>query len=398
MLTSFGLVLLCGLAAAEIFRRLRLPRILGMLICGVILGPCVLNILDSSLLSISPDLRKIALVIILIKAGLSLDIGDLKRVGRPALLMSFLPAVFEIAAFTIFSPLILGLSHIEGAVIGAILGAVSPAVVVPKMVQLMEEKYGTEKSIPQMILAGASLDDVFNIVLFSTFASMAQGGKISALNFLNIPVSIILGIVVGAAVGYCVYAFFVFCGRKNFKIRSTSKLLIILSVSFLLTSLEDLLSDIVSFSGLLSVISMACVIRMKSDRNESEALTLKFGKIWIAAEIILFVLVGAAVDIRYTVSAGVGVIAMIFISLSFRCIGVMICMLGTKLNIRERLFCVIAYMPKATVQAAIGSVPLAMGLSCGNIALSTAVLAIVITAPLGAFGMEITYKKLLKKE
>lgn len=398
MLTSLGLILLCGIVMAELFKRIKLPRILGMLVCGVILGPCVLNVLDSSILSISADLRKLALVIILIKAGLSLDIGDLKKVGRPALLMSFLPAVFEITAFTIFSPFVLGILHLEGAVIGAILGAVSPAVVVPKMVSLMEEKYGTDKKIPQMILAGASLDDVFNIVLFSTFAAMAQGGKISVINFLNIPISIILGIVVGAAMGYCVSLFFRYCSKKNYKIRSTIKVIIILSISFLLTSLESILSDVVSFSGLLSVISMACVINMKSEGEVSEDLTKKYGEIWIAAEVILFVLVGAAVDIRYTVSAGIGVAAMIFISLAFRCIGVMLCMLKTKLNFKERLFCVIAYMPKATVQAAIGSIPLAMGLSCGNTALSTAVLAIVITAPLGAFGMEFTYKKLLKKE
>ena len=398
MLASLGIIFLLGLLFAEIFKCLRLPRILGMLAVGVVIGSHVLNIIDPSLLAISADLRKIALVIILIKAGLSLDIRDLKKVGRPALLMSFLPALFEITAFTLISPRILGISHIEGAVIGSILGAVSPAVVVPKMVQLMEEKYGTDKSIPQLILAGASLDDVFNIVLFSTFAAMAQGGEVSAVSFANIPISIILGIALGTAVGFALTFFFKLSFEKNMKIRNSTKVIIILAVSFLLTALENALSGVVSISGLLSVISMSCVVGMKSDKNVSGRLKEKFGKLWIAAEVILFVLVGAAVDIRYTMSAGVGVVAMIFISLAFRCVGVMMCMLGTKLNVKERIFCVIAYMPKATVQAAIGSVPLAMGLSIGNIALSTAVAAIIITAPLGAFGMDITYKRLLKKE
>ncbi len=395
MLASLGIIFLTGMLSAEIFKRIRLPRILGMLIVGVVLGSHVLNLIDTSLLAISADLRKIALVIILIKAGLSLDIKDLKKVGRPALLMSFLPALFEITAFTIVSPYILGISRIEGAVIGSILGAVSPAVVVPKTVQLMEEKYGTDKSIPQLILAGASLDDVFNIVLFSTFITMAQGGEVSAVSFVNIPVSIILGIAVGIAVGFVLTCFFELCFKKKAKIRNSTKVIIILAVSFLLTALENVLADIVSFSGLLSVISMSCVVGMKSEKSVSGRLKEKFGKLWIAAEVMLFVLVGAAVDIRYTVSAGGGVAAMIFISLAFRCVGVMLCMIGTKLNIKERIFCVIAYMPKATVQAAIGSVPLAMGMSIGNTALSTAVLAIMITAPLGAFGMDVTYKKLL---
>ena len=395
MIASLGIIFLTGMLSAEIFKRIRLPRILGMLIVGVVLGSHVLNLIDTSLLAISADLRKIALVIILIKAGLSLDIKDLKKVGRPALLMSFLPALFEITAFTIVSPYILGISRIEGAVIGSILGAVSPAVVVPKTVQLMEEKYGTDKSIPQLILAGASLDDVFNIVLFSTFIIMAQGGEVSAVSFVNIPVSIILGIAVGIAVGFVLTCFFELCFKKKAKIRNSTKVIIILAVSFLLTALENVLADIVSFSGLLSVISMSCVVGMKSEKSVSGRLKEKFGKLWIAAEVMLFVLVGAAVDIRYTVSAGAGVAAMIFISLAFRCVGVILCMIGTKLNVKERIFCVIAYMPKATVQAAIGSVPLAMGMSIGNTALSTAVLAIIITAPLGAFGMDVTYKKLL---
>lgn len=397
MLASLAVVFLAGLAAASICRKIKLPPIIGMLVTGIALGPYALNVLDESLLGISADLRKMALVIILIKAGLSLDIKDLKKVGRPALLMAFLPALCEITAFIIFAPSILHVSRVEGAVIGSILGAVSPAVVVPKMVQLMEEKYGTDKSIPQMILAGASLDDVFNIVLFSSFAAMAQGGEVSLFNFVNIPLSIILGILVGSSVGLLMSIFFKTCDKHNHHIRSSIKLIIILSVSFLLLAIEDVISGVVSISGLLAVISSACVLKIKSSADVSKRLTVKFGKLWIAAEVILFILVGAAVDIRYTVQAGVGAVIMIFAALVFRCVGVMLCMIGTKFNLQERIFCVIAYLPKATVQAAMGSVPLAMGLSCGSIALTVAVLAIIITAPLGALGMDITYKRLLQK-
>lgn len=397
MLTSLALIFLVGLAAASICQRIRLPRIIGMLATGILLGPYVLNALDSSILGISSELRQMALVIILIKAGLSLDIGDLKEVGRPALLMSFLPAIFEILAFVLLAPKLLGVTLLEAAIMGAVLGAVSPAVVVPKMVQLMETGYGTNKGIPQLILAGASLDDVFVIVLFSTFVGMAQGGGVSAMDFAGIPVSILLGIAGGALTGFLLSLFFEARYEKEQYVRNSMKVIIVLGTSFLLVALETWLEGILPFSGLLAVMSMACVLQLKSETFVTRRLAEKFGKLWIAAEVILFVLVGAAVDIRYTLGAGPGAILMILVALVFRSAGVLLCMPGTKLNRKERLFCVIAYLPKATVQAAIGSVPLALGLPCGKLVLSVAVLSILITAPLGAFGMDITYKQLLTR-
>lgn len=398
MLTSLALIFIVGLAMAAICKKVKLPRIIGMLVTGVILGPYVLDFLDPSILSISSELRKIALIIILLKAGLSLNLADLKKVGRPAVLMSFVPASFEILGYVLFAPLVLGINHTEAAVMGAVLGAVSPAIVVPRMVELNEKKYGTSKSIPQLILAGASCDDVFVIVLFTAFTGMAQGGSVSALDFLNIPVSIVLGVALGALTGFLLALFFETAFAHNNMIRNSTKVIIILGVSFLLVAIESRLEGIVSVSGLLAVISMACVIKQKSTESASKRLSEKFGKLWIAAEVILFVLVGAAVDIRYTLVAGLSAIGMIFIALAFRSVGVWICMLETKLNFKERIFCMIAYLPKATVQAAIGSVPLAMGLSCGRIVLSVTVMAIIITAPLGAFGIDLSYKNLLEKE
>lgn len=375
-----------------------MPRIIGMLVTGIVLGPYVLDFLDPSILSISSELRKLALIIILLKAGLSLDLKDLKKAGRPAILMSFVPATCEIAGYILFAPLLLGINRIEAAVMGAVLGAVSPAVVIPRMVMLMEEKYGTKKAIPQMIMAGASCDDIFVIVLFTTFLSMAQGGSADIINFVNIPVSIVLGILLGAVTGYGLYLFFETSYAHKHCVRNSTKVIIVLGFSMLLVSVEGWLEGKVSVSGLLAVVSMACVIKIKSTAFVSKRLSEKFGKLWIAAEVVLFVLVGAAVDIRYTLSAGIAAVFMIFIALIFRTAGVLICTIKTKLNMKERIFCVIAYLPKATVQAAIGSVPLAAGLACGKIILSVAVLAIIITAPLGALGIDNTYKKLLEKE
>lgn len=398
MLTSLSLIFLIGLAMAAICRTLKLPRIIGMLVSGIVLGPFVLDFLDPSILGISAELRQMALIIILIKAGLSLNIRDLKKVGRPAILMSFLPAVFEILAFVLFAPKVLGVTLIEAAIMGAVLGAVSPAVVVPKMVSLMETRYGTDKSIPQMILAAASLDDVFVIVLFSTFISMAQGGSISAMAFANIPISIVLGIALGAVIGWLLGIFFETAYAHNHRIRNSMKVILVLGTAFLLIAAETWLEGIVSVSGLLAVMSMACVLQIKSTDVVAKRLSEKFGKLWIAAEVILFVLVGAAVDIRYTLEAGLPAIGLILLALVFRSAGVSLCLIGTPLHFKERLFCVIAYLPKATVQAAIGSIPLSLGLPCGNMVLSIAVLSILITAPLGALGMDASYKKLLNKE
>ena len=395
MLTSLSFVFLLGLAMAALCQKFKIPRIIGMLVTGILLGPCVLNWLSESILGISSELRQMALIIILLKAGLSLNLADLKKVGRPALMMSCVPASFEILAFVIFAPAILHISRVEAAVMGAVLGAVSPAVVIPRMVQLMETKYGTDQRIPQMIMAGASCDDIFVIVLFSTFTNMAQGGSAHVADFINIPVSILLGIALGAVAGYGLSLFFETAYAKEHYVRNSMKVILILGMSFFLMSVETWLKGKVSVSGLLAVVSMAAVIRIKCIPKVSKRLSEKFGKLWIAAEVILFVLVGAAVDIRYTMQAGIAAVLMIFVGLMFRAVGVSLCMLGTKLNKKERLFCVIAYLPKATVQAAIGSVPLSMGLPCGQIVLSVAVLAILITAPLGAAGMDLTYDKLL---
>lgn len=398
MLTSLSFIFLVGLAMGAVCQKLKLPRIIGMLATGIVLGPYVLDLLDPSILSISADLRKMALIIILLKAGLSLNLDDLKKVGRPAIMMAFVPASFEIIGYLLFAPAILGITRVEAAVMGSVLAAVSPAVVVPRMVQLMENKYGTEKAIPQMIMAGASCDDIFVIVLFTTFLSMAQGGSADIKAFANIPVSIILGIILGAILGYLLYLFFETAYAKKHYVRNSMKVIIVLGFSFLLIAIEGWLEGKIAVSGLLAVVSMACVLKMKCTAFVSKRLSEKFGKLWLAAEVILFVLVGAAVDIRYTLDAGLAAVAMIFVALIFRSVGVLLCTVKTNLSVKERAFCVIAYLPKATVQAAIGSVPFASGLPCGKIVLSVAVMAIIITAPLGAFGMDLTYKKFLTRE
>ena len=398
MLTSLALIFLVGLCMAAICQKLKLPRIIGMLVTGMVLGPYVLDFLDSSILSISAELRKMALIIILLKAGLSLNLNDLKKVGRPAILLAFVPASFEIVGYVLFAPIFLEISRIDAAVMGTVLAAVSPAGVVPRMVQLMEEKYGTKQSIPQMIMAGASCDDIFVIVLFTTFLGMAQGVKVSLLRFVNVPVSIFLGILLGAVIGYVLYRFFETAYKHQNYVRNSTKVILVLGVSFLLTAVEGWLDGKVAVSGLLAVVSMACVLKAKCIPAVSKRLSEKFGKLWIAAEVILFVLVGAAVDLRYTAAAGGFAVLVIFLSLIFRMAGVFVCVLGTGLSWKERLFCAISYLPKATVQAAIGSVPLTAGLGCGKMILSVAVLAILITAPLGALGMDLTYKKLLARE
>lgn len=398
LLTSLGIIFLLGLIAAFLCQKIKVPRIIGMLVVGVATGPFALNLLDEKILNISSELRQIALIVILIKAGLSLNISDLKKVGRPAILMSFVPAIFEICAFVLFAPKFMGLSIIESAIAGAVLGAVSPAVVVPRMVQLMDEKYGTDKQIPQLILAGASLDDVFVIVLFSTFVTMGQGKSVSPIDFVNIPISIVLGILLGIIAGFILAFIFEFAHKKGNSIRQSFKVILTLGVSFVLMAIETWLKDIVAVSGLLAVISMACTVQIRCREEVSADLSQKYGKLWLGAEVLLFVLVGAAVDIRYTLKAGGAAIAMIFIALAFRSVGVILCLIKTKLNKKEKLFCIIAYLPKATVQAAIGSVPLALGLPCGNIVLSIAVLSIILTAPLGALLMDLTYRKLLSGE
>ena len=398
MLTSLALIFLAGLAAAWICQRTGLPRIIGMLAAGILLGPYALHVLDSSILSISASLRQAALVVILLKAGLSLNLAELKQVGRPALLMSFVPASFEILGYVLLAPYILGITPMEGAVMGAVLAAVSPTVVVPRMVQLIEQQRGTRHGIPQMIMAGASCDDVFVLVLFTAFTSMAQGGSVRFTDLMGIPVSILLGIALGAAVGICLGLALRGLARRGRSVGSSVGTLVILSIAFLLAAAEQWLTGTIPVSGLLAVISMASALKTRYTPAAVRRLSDKLGKLWLAAEIVLFVLVGAAVDIRYTLQAGLAAGAMILTALLFRSAGVALCLIRTGLSRKERLFCLIAYLPKATVQAAIGSAPLAMGLSCGRLVLSVAVLGILITAPLGAIGIDRSHRRLLDQE
>lgn len=389
MLTSLALIFIFGIFAGEAARRLKLPPLFGMLLAGILLGPSCLNLLSDSMLSLSAELRQLALVIILLRAGLSLNIQDLKKVGRPAILMCFLPACFEIIAIIIIAPMLFGISTIEAALLGSVLAAVSPAVIVPKMLKLMDAGYGTEKSIPQLILAGASVDDVFVIVLFSIFTSLAIDGTFSAMSLTQIPCSIILGILAGMIAGLLMHQLLQLISSHSLKV------LLLLSAALLLTALETLLKGRLALSGLLAVMSMGIIIQKKEKKVQD--LSNSFSSLWSGGEILLFVLVGAAVKLNYAVSAGWQAFGLIFIVLMIRMLGVFCCLLKTNLNKDEKLFCMLAYTPKATVQAAIGSIPLSMGLPCGELILTIAVLAILITAPLGAFMIDSTYQHLLKK-
>jgi len=392
MLTSLALVFLLGFAVGEVFKRLKLPSLLGMILVGIILGPYMLNVLDTSILSISLELRQIALIIILTRAGLALDLSALKKVGRPAILMSFIPATFEIIGIAILAPLLLNISLIDALIMGTVVAAVSPAVIVPRMLRLMHENYGTKKSIPQLIMASASVDDVFVIVLFTSFISLSQGQSISLSSLLQIPISIILGVVVGVFSGVMLSKIF-----AKIHMRDTIKVILMLCISFLFIAAENAFKGIVPFSALLCIMAIGVAI-LKSKQEVAKRLSVKFSKLWIGAEILLFVLVGATVDIRYALSAGIIVGAVVVGALLFRILGVSLCLIKTKLNQKERLFCMVSYIPKATVQAAIGSIPLSMGLPCGKIVLTVAIVSIIITAPVGAFLVDILYKKLLTKD
>lgn len=392
MLTSLALIFLVGMLLGSIFTKLRLPSLIGMLITGMILGPYALNLINVSILNLSAELRQLALVIILMRAGLSLDLNELKKVGRPAILMCFLPACFELGAMVFFAPKILGITVLEAAIMGCVVAAVSPAVIVPRMIKLMEGGYGTGKAIPQLIMAGASVDDVFVIVLFTSFTSLATGGEVLPLRFAEIPVSILFGVIIGGFLGWLFSRFF-----KKAHIRDSAKVIILLSTACLLVALEKVLEHKLPFSGLLAVMAVG-VATLRFHPDLARRLSAKFSKLWVAAEILLFVLVGAAVDLRFAAAAGGKVILLLLIVLIFRVAGVSLCLLRTNLNRKERLFCMIAYIPKATVQAAIGGIPLAIGLACGNLVLTCAVLSILVTAPLGAFGIDLTYRKWLTRE
>lgn len=391
MLLSISLILIIGMSMGWICKKIKLPSLLGMLATGIVLGPYVLNLLDESILGISADLRKMALVIILTRAGLGLDLSGLKKIGRPALLMCFVPASFEIIGMILLAPKVMGLTLLEAAIMGAVLAAVSPAVVVPRMVKLMDEGYGVKEGIPQLILAGASVDDVYVIVLFSTFVGMMQGEGASMINFVNIPISIFLGIAIGAFIGILLAYYF-----KKVHIRDTSKVLIILSISFLLVVTEEQLTTTITFSALIAIMFIGIGLQRKREAV-AKRLSIKYGKLWVASEVFLFVLVGATVNIGYLGKVGLKAFVAILGAIVFRMLGVFMCLLGTSMNRKERIFIMMAYTPKATVQAAIGGIPLALGFSCGDTILTVAVLAIVLTAPLGAFAIDLSYKKMLSR-
>lgn len=391
MLLSISLILIIGMSMGWICKKIKLPSLLGMLATGIVLGPYVLNLLDESILGISADLRKMALVIILTRAGLGLDLSGLKKIGRPALLMCFVPASFEIVGMILLAPKVMGLTLLEAAIMGAVLAAVSPAVVVPRMVKLLDEGYGVKEGIPQLILAGASVDDVYVIVLFSTFVGMMQGEGASMINFVNIPISIFLGIAIGAFIGILLAYYF-----KKVHIRDTSKVLIILSISFLLVVTEEQLTTTITFSALIAIMFIGIGLQKKREAV-AKRLSIKYGKLWVASEVFLFVLVGATVNIGYLGKVGLKAFVVILGAIVFRMLGVFMCLLGTSMNRKERIFIMMAYTPKATVQAAIGGIPLALGFSCGDTVLTVAVLAIVLTAPLGAFAIDLSYKKMLSR-
>lgn len=391
MLLSVALILLCGMGMSWICKKLKLPGLLGMLLTGIVLGPYVLNLLDENLLNISSELRKMALIIILMRAGLGLDISGLKKIGRPAVMMCFVPATFELLGMLVLAPRLLGLSVLEAAILGSVLAAVSPAVVVPRMVRLMEEGYGTEKGIPQLILAGASVDDVYVIVLFTTFSGIMQGKSVLVMSFLNIPISIILGMIIGLLAGWLLARYF-----EKVHIRDTVKVLILLSISFLLVVAEDHMTTAITFSALIAVMFLGVGLQ-KYREVATKRIAVKCGKMWVAAEVFLFVLVGATVNIGYLSHVGLKAVVLICGAVIFRMAGVFVCLLGTDMNGKEKLFTMMAYTPKATVQAAIGGIPLALGFACGDVVLTVAVLAIVLTAPLGAFAIDSSYKKFLAK-
>lgn len=391
MLLSISLILIIGMSMGWICKKIKLPSLLGMLATGIVLGPYVLNLLDESILGISANLRKMALVIILTRAGLGLDLSGLKKIGRPALLMCFVPASFEIIGMILLAPKVMGLTLLEAAIMGAVLAAVSPAVVVPRMVKLMDEGYGVKEGIPQLILAGASVDDVYVIVLFSTFVGIMQGEGASMINFVNIPISIFLGIAIGAFIGILLAYYF-----KKVHIRDTSKVLIILSISFLLVVMEEQLTTTITFSALIAIMFIGIGLQRKREAV-AKRLSIKYGKLWVASEVFLFVLVGATVNIEYLGKVGWKAFIVILGAIVFRMLGVFMCLLGTSMNRKERIFIMMAYTPKATVQAAIGGIPLALGFSCGDTVLTVAVLAIVLTAPLGAFAIDLSYKKMLSR-
>ncbi len=391
MLLSLAVILMSGLLLKTVFQKIRFPGLFGMIIAGILIGPYCLDLIDASILDVSAEIRRIALIIILIRAGLKLNLGDLKKVGRPAILMCFLPACFEMAGMVLLAPAILGMSRLDAAILGAVIGAVSPAVIVPRMIRLIDEGYGTKQGIPQMILAGASVDDVFVIVMFTAFTGLAQGQGVSVLSFVNVPTSIVIGISAGIVAGYGLYTFF-----SKARPGLPTMTMVVLSLSFAMSTIETT-HPAIPFASLIAIMAMGTAIK-KADGEMAVSLSGQFDRLWVVAEIFLFVLVGASVAIDHALMAGGRAIVLILLVLLFRMVGVFVCVLGTNLDMREKLFCMIAYTPKATVQAAIGGMPLAMGLSCGEVVLTVSVVAILLTAPLGAAGIDVTYARWLKRD
>lgn len=391
MLSSIALITLAGIIVSRLSQKMKIPSLIGLILVGILVGPSVFDWLDPTLLNISADIRQVVLIIILTRAGLSLDLKELKKVGRPAVLLSFVPATFEIIGVMIFAPLFLGLSLVESALLGAVLAAVSPAVVAPRMITLIQEKFGTKKGVPQLILAGSSVDDIYALVLFSSFLSLAQSGTFNIGSFLAIPLSILTGVLIGFLSGYLLSLLF-----QTVQFNTVTQVLIMLSLSFGFVSFEDYFINI-PFSGILAVMSMA-IILYRQIPQESEKISEIYNQLWIPGEIFLFVLVGASVNVQFAFAAGLTPVFVILLALAVRMIGVWASLIGTPLNSQEKLFSLIAYSPKATVQAAIGGIPLALGLPAGELILTVSVLAILITAPIGAFGIDSSYKKLLSDD
>ncbi|HZK09685.1 MAG TPA: cation:proton antiporter [Clostridia bacterium] len=391
MAASLATITLLGLLSHKLFDRFKLPGLLGMMIVGVFIGPYGFDLLSYEIIAASADLRKIALIVILLRAGLGIKKEDIKKMGRPAIYMSFIPGLLEGFAIIYISMRLFGFTFIQGGILGFIIAAVSPAVIVPSMLDLIEKGKGEEKSIPTLILAGASMDDVFAITIFSTFLGIYSGHLINIkAKILTIPLSIFLGILAGTLIGIILVKIF-----EKYHIRDTKKMLYILASAILLTRVETMIKSKVEIAGLLGVMAIGFIIFEKAPKL-GERMASKFNKVWVFAEILLFVLIGAQVNVALALDAGLKGLVLLAIGLAARSVGVLLSLMGTELNRKEKLFCVLAYLPKATVQAAIGAIPLSLGVESGDLILSLAVLSILITAPLGAVAIKIGGDKLLQ--
>lgn len=390
MFLSLFIILFFGFLGGLFFEKIKMPKLVWYLILGILIGPSFLNVVDDSLLNISSYLRQIALVIILTRSGLSLDLKTLKEIGRPAILMCFLPATFEIIGITIFGPILLKISYFEALLLGSVLAAVSPAVVVPRMIYLKENNYGTKHHVPELIMAGSSCDDIYVIILFYAFKNFVLMNNFEVMSLLQIPVSILLGIGVGIMLGFLIRILF-----KKIALANQIKIIVLLSISFGLIALEQIIKSYISFSSLLAIIVIGIVIN-KTNAKEAEEIQKGYNSLWSGFEILLFTLVGCATDAKLAFSKeGAIVLGLIVIALIFRSLGVIICVILTKYTWKEKIFLIISYLPKATVQASIGGIALTEGLACGSIVLTAAVISILFTAPIGAILMDNLYKKLL---